>query len=182
MTAAKNKTRILIIDDEPRIIKLVHEVLTAAGYKVLTAFSGEQSIQVAALEQPDLVLLDIILPGTVDGFQVAKRIREFSDIPIIMLTAKVRETDILRGFDAGADDYITKPFNSKELLARIQAVLKRCQESKTQAGRQRIECGDLHIDLARRKVTVRGQEISLTPTEYSLLHELAIHTDQVFTS
>jgi two-component system KDP operon response regulator KdpE len=179
MTSTKNKIKILVVDDEPRVINLVREVLSAAGYKVLTAFSGEQAIETAALEQPDLVLLDIILPGVIDGYQVAQRLREFSDVPIIMLTAKVRETDMLHGFDIGADDYITKPFSSKELLARILAVLKRCRESKSPAVQSEIVCGDLHIDLAHRQVIVGDREVRLTPTEYNLLHELAVHCNQV---
>lgn len=104
-------TCILIVEDEPRVVNLLREVLGATGYKVIAAFSGDSAIEITALEQPDLILLDIILPGTMDGYQVARRLREFTDTPIIMLTAKVREGDILRGFEAGADDYITKPFS-----------------------------------------------------------------------
>ena len=123
--------RILIVDDEPRLVHLVREVLTATGYEVLAVSTGSHAIESVAIEQPDLVLLDLMLPGGVDGYEVAQRIREFSDVPIIMLTAKVRDTDLLRGFETGADDYITKPFNSKELLARIRAVLKRAEGEKT---------------------------------------------------
>ena len=125
MVTLKGHLRILIVDDEPRVINLVREVLNATGFDVIAACSGESAIELAALEQPDLILLDIILPGALDGYQVAKRLHEFSDVPIIMLTAKVREVDMLHGFEVGADDYITKPFSSKELLARVQAVLKR---------------------------------------------------------
>jgi two-component system KDP operon response regulator KdpE len=114
-----------------------------------------------------------------DGFQVARRLREFTDVPIIMLTARVREPDMLHGFDVGADDYITKPFSSKELLARVQAVLKRSHRSEAQAATTEILCGDIRIDLARRRVMIDEREISLTPTEYKLLHELASHADQV---
>ena len=103
MATAQGKPRILIVDDEPRVVRLVQEVLSATGFEVLAAFSGENAIEMVALEQPDLVLLDLILPGALDGYQVAKRLRGFSDIPIVMLTAKVRETDLLRGFDAGAE-------------------------------------------------------------------------------
>ena len=127
------------MDDEPRVINVVREVLYATGFDVIAACSGESAIELTALEQPDLILLDIILPGSMDGYQVAKRLREFSDVPIIMLTAKVREVDMLHGFAVGADDYTTKPFSSKELLARVrqfssaqnlkkhsQSVLKSC--------------------------------------------------------
>jgi two-component system KDP operon response regulator KdpE len=179
MTYAREKPRILLVDDEPRVVHLVREVLGATGFEVLAAFSGESAIEMVALEQPDLVLLDIILPGAMDGYHVARRLREFTDVPIIMLTAKVREPDMLHGFDVGADDYITKPFSSKELLARIQAVLKRSRAGGTQAAVSEIVCGDVRIDLARRQVTIDKREINLTPTEYNLLHELAIHPNQV---
>jgi two-component system KDP operon response regulator KdpE len=114
-----------------------------------------------------------------DGYDVARRLREFSDVPIIMLTARVRESDKLHGFEVGADDYITKPFSSKELLARVKAVLKRAQVEKTAPSRSEVVAGDLRIDLARRQVTVAGREVHLTPTEYNLLHELATHCNQV---
>jgi two-component system KDP operon response regulator KdpE len=154
-------------------------VLAAKGYEVLTTVSGEHAIELTALEQPDLVLLDLVLTGTIDGYKVAQRIREFSNVPIIMLTARVRESDKLHGFDVGADDYITKPFSSKELLARIQAVLKRSQGEMVKATKAEIVCGDLRIDLAQHHVTIQGSEIHLTPTEYNLLHELATHCNQV---
>src|SRR5512133_3123149 len=108
MTAA----RILIVEDEPKILHLVREVVSAAGFEVCTACNGENALEQAALEQPDLVILDILLPGVMSGYDVARRLREFSDVPIVMLTGKVRESDLLRGFESGADDYITKPFSS----------------------------------------------------------------------
>lgn len=174
-----NKSRILVVDDEPKLVRLVQEVLLATGFDVTSTGSGEQAIEIVALEQPDLVLLDIVLTGEIDGYEVARRVREFSDVPIIMLTAKVRESDLLRGFDAGADDYITKPFSSKELLARVRALLKRSNHETTTGSDAEIVCGDLNIDLARRRVTVAGELIHLTRTEYNLLHELARHHNQV---
>jgi two-component system KDP operon response regulator KdpE len=171
--------RILIVDDEPKLVRLVQEVLGATGYEVLAASSGEQAIETIAIEQPDLVILDIILLGNLDGYEVAKRTREFSNVPIIMLTAKVRETDMLRGFETGIDDYITKPFSSKELLARVRAVLKRSQGIATTAMSGEIVCGDLRIDLLRRSVTLADRDIHLTPTEYKLLHELALNPNRV---
>lgn len=173
-----NRQRILIVDDDPRLIRLVREVLSAASYEVLTSSSGGQSIEAVAMEQPDLVLLDIMLKD-MDGYQVTRRIREFSDVPIIMLTAKVTEADKLTGFDAGADDYITKPFNSKELLARVRAVLKRAQKVAPLLTETQIVCGDLNIDLARHRVKIGEREVYLTATEYNLLHELATHVNQV---
>jgi two-component system KDP operon response regulator KdpE len=179
MATPIRQTKILIVDDEPRVVNLVREVLNATGFIVTAACSGESAVELAALEQPDLILLDIILPGAMDGYQVAKRLREFSDVPIIMLTAKVREVDMLHGFEVGADDYITKPFSSRELLARIQAVLKRYKVEKVQKVGSKIQCGDVSIDFARREVYVGDREIYLTPTEYNLLYELATHPNQV---
>jgi two-component system KDP operon response regulator KdpE len=179
MKSEHDGQRILVVDDDPRLIRLVREVLCAAGYDVLTRVEGQAAIEAVAVEQPALVVLDILL-NDVDGYHVCRRVREFSDVPIIMLTGRATEVERLRGFDAGADDYITKPFSSKELLARIRAVLKRAKgEAGAPSGGAEIVCADLRIDLARHRVVVRGQEVHLTPTEYSLLHELARHPNQV---
>jgi two-component system KDP operon response regulator KdpE len=171
--------RILIVDDEPKLVRLAQELLSATGFDVLAALNGQQAVEMAALEQPDLILLDIMLPGGMDGYQVAQRIRQFSNVPIIMLTAKEQQVDLLRGFDAGADDYMTKPFDAKELLARIRALLKRTQQSQTTSGEAEIICGPLHIDLARYRVTIADKSISLTKTEFNLLRQLALHKNQV---
>ena len=173
------EARILIVEDEPKLVRLVSEVLTAVGFVTLSTARGEQAVEMAALEQPDLMVLDILLAGEMDGFEVARRVREFSSVPIIMLTAKARESDLLQGFDVGADDYLTKPFSSKELLARVRAVLKRSRQEAAGQGESEINCGPLRIELARRRVTRDGQEIRLTRTEYNLLHELAAHKNQV---
>ena len=171
------EARILVVDDEPKLVRLVREVLTATRYAVMSTGSGENAVEMAALERPDLILLDVVLSGAMDGYEVARRVREFSDVPIIMLTAKARESDLLHGFEVGADDYLTKPFSSKELLVRVRAVLKRAhRETFTETV---ITCGELQIDLARRQVTVGGREIRLTPTEYNLLLQLAQHRNQV---
>jgi two-component system KDP operon response regulator KdpE len=171
------EARILVVDDEPKLVRLVREVLTATGYAVMSTGSGENAVEMTALEKPDLILLDIVLSGVMDGYEVARRVREFSDVPIIMLTAKARESDLLHGFDVGADDYLTKPFSSKELLVRVRAVLKRARRETL--AETEIVCGELRIDLARRQVTVGGREIQLTPTEYNLLLQLAQHRNQV---
>jgi two-component system KDP operon response regulator KdpE len=171
------EARVLVVDDEPKLVRLVREVLTATGYAVMSTGSGENAIEMTALEKPDLILLDIVLSGVMDGYEVARRVREFSDVPIIMLTAKARESDLLHGFDVGADDYLTKPFSSKELLVRVRAVLKRARRETF--AETEIVCGELRIDLARRQVTVGGREIQLTPTEYNLLLQLAQHRNQV---
>jgi two-component system KDP operon response regulator KdpE len=170
--------RILVVDDDPRLIRLVREVLMAAGYEVLTSAAGEKAIEAVAVQQPALVLLDIVLKD-LDGYHVCRRVREFSEVPIIMLTAKVTETDMLAGFDAGADDYITKPFSSKELLARVCAVLKRARSPAAPTGEAQIVCGDLTVDLARRRVRVADRDVYLTATEYNLLYQLATRLNQV---
>lgn len=173
------ETRILVVDDEPKLVRLLREVLTATGYTVSSSGSGENAVRMAALDQPDLIILDIVLSDSVDGYEVARRVREFSDVPIIMLTAKARDSDLLRGFDVGVDDYLTKPFNAKELLARVQAVLKRTRRAPGASSEAELVCGALRIDLAPRRVRVGDREVRLTPTEYNLLHELATHPDQV---
>ena len=175
-----NTGRILVVEDESKVIYLVREVLVASGYEVTAVTNGELAVERTALDRPDLVILDIVLPGSLDGYGVARRIREFSNVPIIMLTGRVRETDLLHGFEAGADDYITKPFNAKELLVRIAAVLRRSRQGEgSKIEESEIICDQLHIDLARRQVKINGHEIHLTPTEYNLLHELATHPNQV---
>lgn len=174
----KNKQRILIVDDEPRLVRLVREVLGAAGYEVLESAEGEAALELVALERPDLILLDILLPKGMDGYEICRRIREFSEVPIIMLTAKAQEADILKGFDAGADDYITKPFSAKELIARVKAGLRRSGTSEA-ITTAKIECGDLEIDLARRQLRVRGRKVRLTPIQYGLLHQLATNVNRV---
>jgi len=172
-------TKILVVDDELKLLRLVNEVLTAKGYRVLSAKAGAEAVQTIAVEQPDLVVLDIVLADDVDGYEVARRVREFSNVPIIMLTAKVGEADLLRGFEVGADDYLTKPFSAKELLARIEAVLKRSRLKDMRPADTDIVCGRVQIDPAQRRVTVNGKEVHLTKTEYDLLYELAIHRNKV---
>jgi len=167
--------KILVVDDQPRLVRLVREVLQAVGYEVVAAGTGETAIDMAAVEQPDLVLLDILLPQGPDGYEVCRRIREFSDVPVIMLTAKAQEADMLHGFDVGADDYLTKPFSAKELIARVGAVLrrsKRPEETMTTV----FHCGDIEIDFTRHSVTVSSLgPVALTRTEYALLRQLALN-------
>ena len=170
--------KILVVDDEPKLVRLVREVLTATGCQVSAASSGKAAIELAAIEQPDLVLLDILLPPGPDGYAVCRRIREFSDIPVIMLTAKAQEADMLHGFDAGADDYLTKPFSAKELVARVKAVLRRTRRAgETES--TTLTCGGMVIDFARCTVKVDGQPVALTRTEYALLRQLAQHPNRV---
>jgi two-component system KDP operon response regulator KdpE len=170
--------KILAVDDEPRVVRLVTEVLGALGYRVIAATRAEPAIEMVALEQPDLVLLDVRLPGDVDGYEICRRIREFSDVAVIMLTAKAQEKDVLCGFDAGADDYLTKPFSAKELVARVKAVLRRTKRPEARTTMAFV-CGRLEINFARRTVVMDGEEVSLTRTEYALLRELALNADCV---
>lgn len=173
------EARILIADDDPKMVHLVAEVLTASGFAVLSTALGREAIEMVAVEQPELMILDIGLADKVDGFEVAQRVRAFSSIPIVMLTAKARESDLLQGFDTGADDYLTKPFSARELVARIRALLNRARLESIAPSQASIQCGSLSIDLARRRVVMDGQAVGLTRTEYNLLRELATHPNRV---
>lgn len=169
---------ILVVDDEPRVVRLIMQVLRAMGYRVLETSNGAAALEMTALERPDLILLDIMLRDGPDGYAVCRQLREFSDVPVIMLTAKARDADILAGFDAGADDYLTKPFNSRELVARVRAVLRRAgrREEIVTATRR---CGDLEMDFAQYGVHVRGARVTLTRTEFALLRELMLNANRV---
>ena len=155
---------ILVVDDEPRYVSLVEINLTTDGYQVRTASDGQQAVDSVAEDQPDLLLLDIMMP-VMDGFTACERIREFSSVPIIILTAKGEERDRVRGLDAGADDYIVKPFSAQELLARVRAVLRRAEREALDGFHQPIfQHHELEIDLAKALVSVKGKEIQLTAT------------------
>jgi len=172
------QVRVLVVDDEPRYIRAIQVNLEARDYKVLTAGDGQAAIDLAAREEPDLILLDIRMPG-LDGYEVCRRIREFSAVPIIMLTALADSDDKVKGLDLGADDYVTKPFSAKELLARVRAVLRRADLADQQPPQPSFRAGDLLVDFARQRVFVGDQEIHLTPTEYRLLCELVRKAGQV---
>jgi len=166
-------TNILVVDDEPRYLALVQINLETAGYSVITAMDGQQAVDAVAEKKPDIVLLDVMMP-VMDGFTACERIREFSSVPIIILTAKGEERDRVRGLDAGADDYIIKPFSAQELLARVRAVLRRAERETVDGFHQPVFThGNLEIDLAKAAVLVDGEEISLTATEYRLLQTFA---------
>jgi len=171
------KDTILIVDDDPKVVRLVSNILEAVGYRVIFATDGQTALETVSLENPDLILLDIMLPQ-LDGFEVCREIRTFSSLPVIMLTSKAQEADKIKGFDLGADDYLTKPFSAKELMARIKAVLKRCGSHREKEP-QHHSYGDLKIDPARRKVSLKNQEVKLTPTEFKLLQYLANQADKV---
>ena len=170
--------KILVVDDEPKIIQLTQDYLENAGFSVISAGDGERALAVIRDEQPDLVVLDLGLPG-MDGLDVCRSIRKTSNLPIIMLTARDEETDKLVGLELGADDYITKPFSPKELVARVRSVLRRSE--LVQEGREVFRVGDVTLDLPRMQVTVSGEEIELTATEFQLLQALASQPGRIFT-
>ncbi len=170
---------ILVVDDEPKIVKTVRAYLENAGFRVVTADNGQLALTVFRYERPALVVLDLGLPG-IDGLDVARALRRDTNVPLIMLTARVDETDKLIGLELGADDYVTKPFSPRELVARVRAVLRRTGAEREQAPAP-IVAGDVTIDLERRQVTIGGQGADLTPTEFDLLVVLARHPGRVFT-
>ena len=160
--------KILIVDDDPDSIELVENGLQIEGYQTITATDGQEAMQVFFSGQPDLLVLDITMPK-LNGYEVCRRVREISDVPIIMLTALGREEDIVKGLDLGADDYLTKPFRVGELLARIRANLRRVQTDSVPIETMTYSDDYLSIDLDARRVTVNGEVVKLTPTEYKLL-------------
>jgi len=172
------KPTVLIVDDEPHVVRLVQANLQASGYSVLAASDGRSALDLLAERDPDLVILDVMMAG-LDGYEVCRRVREYSDVPIIMLTARGAEVDRLAGFDVGADDYLVKPFAVSELLARVRAVLRRTKYPGEVRNRPLFQAGGLEIDFARRAVTVRGQPVDLSVTEYRLLTTLARNPNRV---
>ncbi|HYM90007.1 MAG TPA: response regulator transcription factor [bacterium] len=168
--------RILVVDDEPQIVDLLRSYLRRDGFDVDEAGDGEAALTACAHLRPDLVILDLMLPK-VDGREVCRRIRETSHTPIIMLTARDEETDKLLGLELGADDYITKPFSPREVVARVRAVLRRGSRETVEM----VRAGDLVIDLRAHEVSLEGRRVDLTPTEFRLLETLASHPNQVFT-
>ncbi len=174
------KTRILIVDDELSILKYLRANLEAEGYEVLSAMDGAQALQTLEAELPDLVVLDIMMPE-MDGLEVCRRLREWSQLPVIMLSALDDESDKVQCLDLGADDYITKPFGKDEFIARVRAVMRRVEAASPTPTTPSIKSGDLEINFSKRKVTVKGKEVALTSTEYALLQELAHNAGKVLT-
>lgn len=175
------RKRILVVDDEPRLVRLVKVNLLASGYEVAIAADGKTALELLEASDYDLLILDIMLPGSFNGFEVCKRIREFSDIPVIMLTGRAREQDRIRGFDVGADDYLTKPFSVEELLRRVKAVLRRTYLMDESTRHPTYTYIDLVINFAQRRVFVRGEEVKLTATEYQVLYHLASNAGKIIT-
>jgi two-component system KDP operon response regulator KdpE len=172
------KRLILVVDDEPPIVRLVRATLQAAGFAVVTAARGEEALPLVEDERPDLVVLDLMMPG-MDGFETLRRLRAESQVPVIMLTARAGDADKLRGLQGGADDYVTKPFNPDELVARVEAVLRRAGGAAPAGGRALLRYPGVEIDLERRRVAVDGEEVRLSRTEWELLAQLAGNAGRV---
>jgi DNA-binding response OmpR family regulator len=170
--------KILVVDDEPKIVWLARDYLEHAGFKVLSAYDGKSALAEARSHKPDLIVLDLKLPQ-MDGLDVTRALRKESNVPVIMLTARSEESDKLVGLELGADDYITKPFSPKELVARVRAVLRRAESANV--GAEIFRVADLTLDVPRMIAAVGGKEVELTPTEFQLLAVLARQPGRVFT-
>ncbi|MGN6183661.1 MAG: response regulator transcription factor [Thermoanaerobaculia bacterium] len=173
-------TTILVVDDEPQIAEIATDYLRLAGFDVIVAHDGVRALDAVRTRRPDLVVLDLGLPK-LDGIDVARTIRRTSELPIIMLTARVEEDDRLRGLEVGADDYITKPFSPRELVARVRAVLRRTEKNRDNIDANSFRAADLVIDTSRMRVTRGDEVVELTPTEFQLLALMARHAGRVFT-
>ena len=177
--ATKPQT-VLVVEDEASIASFVAAYLKNAGYAVRTTASGAEALRLVESEKPALVVLDLMLPD-MDGVEVCKRIRQSTDLPVLMLTARDEDVDKIIGLEVGADDYMTKPFNPRELVARVKSILRRVTPERREAQGERIVHGDLIIDAGRREVTVKGVEVQLAPKEFELLWELLDHRGLVLT-
>ena len=170
----------LVVEDETSIASFVSLYLKNAGYQVRAVGTGEEALAKAEADRPDLIVLDLMLPD-IDGIEVCRRIRKGSDVPILMLTARDEDVDKIIGLEVGADDYLTKPFNPRELVARVKSILRRSVPERREVQTKRIKHGDLEIDVGRREVRVSGQEVQLAPKEFDLLWELLDHRGLVLT-
>lgn len=173
------KSRILVVDDDLGVVKSVRANLQTRDCEMLTAMDGEEALEVLSKEQPDLIILDITMPK-LNGFEVCRQIREWSQVPIIMLSARHDIDEKVKCLNLGADDYVTKPFGVNELAARVKAVLRRTRDSNTEPTPPTFSSGDLTINFVERRVTTANGEVKLTPTEYNLLQELTIGAGKVF--
>ena len=173
------RKRVLVVDDDAKTVELVKLYLNRDGYRVLTAYDGIEALRLARESHPDLIVLDLMLPG-LDGLQVCRTLRDESDVPIIMLTAKTTEQDRLTGLDLGADDYVTKPFSPKELAARVRAVLRRLPEETLQRGPAEVTHGELTVNFLKHEVSLTGRSLNLTPIEFKLLGVLVREMGRVF--
>jgi DNA-binding response OmpR family regulator len=178
--ASPNTQTVLVVEDEGSIASFVSLYLKNAGYAVRTASTGSQALEQVASQMPALIVLDLMLPD-IDGIEVCRRIRKSSDVPILMLTARDEDVDKIIGLEVGADDYLTKPFNPRELVARVKSILRRAVPERRQAESAVLRHGDLLVDAGRREVHVGEQEIQLAPKEFDLLWELLDHRGLVLT-
>jgi DNA-binding response OmpR family regulator len=177
--AAKAQS-VLVVEDETSIASFVALYLKNAGYGIRTVGTGQEALDTLARERPDLIVLDLMLPD-LDGIEVCKRVRQSSDVPILMLTARDEDIDKIIGLEVGADDYLTKPFNPRELVARVKSILRRSVPERRELQTRQITHGKLEIDAGRREVQVDGEEIQLAPKEFDLLWELLDHRGLVLT-
>ncbi len=174
------KPTVLVADDDPRLLKLVQRNLELANYRVITVSDGTSVLKQAEAEEPDLYVLDVMMPG-LDGREVTRRLREFSIAPVLMLTAKDAEEDKVSGLDAGADDYLTKPFGAQELIARVKALMRRSTKYTKEATTPVFNSGPLSVDFGQHQAYMDGHPINLTPTEYRILAYLARNAGRVVT-
>jgi len=175
-----HKHRILVVDDDPTIVKLLHSVFVTEGWDVLAATDGVEALQIVEIEPIDLIVLDIMMPG-MDGFEVCRQLREYEQIAIIMLSARGNIEDKVRCLSLGADDYVTKPFAVDELIARVKSVLRRIRRTSDISVQPSFTVGNVSVDFATRQITVAGTEGKLTPKEWDLLHELISNKGKVLT-
>jgi DNA-binding response OmpR family regulator len=173
------KTVVMVIDDDVRILRMIRRMLELEGYRVITSPDGPTALEMMEHDTPDLLLLDVMLPG-MEGHTICRRIREFSQLPIIMVTAKGADEEKVKGLDAGADDYVTKPFSASELAARVRAVLRR-STLPDESSESTFRCHDLEVDFFRQRVTLNGEDVSLTATEFKVLAYLTRNADRVVT-
>lgn len=179
-TASGGGSLVLVIEDDPQIQRFLRVALGSRGYRLFEAATGEAGLVEAATRQPDVIILDLGLPD-MDGLEVIRRLREWTSLPIIVLSARGQERDKVAALDAGADDYVSKPFGVGELLARMRVALRHATRNPDDAGDSSYSIGDLHVDLAKRQVVVAGRQVHLTPIEYRLLTALIRHAGKVLT-
>lgn len=172
--------KVLVVDDEAQIVRVLRGYLEKAGFSVLTASNGPEALRIARQERPALVILDLMLPG-MDGLDVCRTLRKESDVPVIMLTARVEETDRLIGLELGADDYVSKPFSPREVVARVRAVLRRTQAALKAPGEETLTVGELRLNVPKRLLFVGERQVELTPSEFEILRLMMRSPGRVFT-
>jgi len=174
------KATVLVVDDDHRLLRFVQRNLELNGYRAMTAMDGLAALSASEAQELDLMLVDLGIPG-LDGFELTRRVREFSTVPIIIITARENEQDKVRGLDAGADDYLTKPFGEHELMARVRAALRRAKLYASEQGQSSFVTGELTVDFAQQLALLRGKAVNLTPTEFRIISHLAKNAGRVVT-